>query len=138
VSRSGYSENLDQWDLIRWRGAVSSAIRGRRGQRALREMAAALDAMPNKALIAHELQSVSGEVCALGALGVARGIDMSAIDAEEPLEVADAFDIAPALVKEIAYINDEEPWVQLTPEKRWLYVREWIARQLTTTAEESA
>lgn len=32
MSRSGYSEDLDMWDLIRWRGAVKSALRGKRGQ----------------------------------------------------------------------------------------------------------
>lgn len=42
MSRSGYSEELDQWDLIRWRGQVASAIRGKRGQAFLRAMLAAL------------------------------------------------------------------------------------------------
>ena len=39
MSRSGYSDDLDNWDLIRWRGQVSSAIRGKRGQGFLRELA---------------------------------------------------------------------------------------------------
>jgi hypothetical protein len=37
MSRSGYSDDLENWSLIRWRGAVASAIRGRRGQAFLRE-----------------------------------------------------------------------------------------------------
>lgn len=60
MSRSDYSEDLDMWDLIRWRGQVASAIRGKRGQKLLRDLAAALDAMPVKALIADELQTEDG------------------------------------------------------------------------------
>lgn len=55
MSRSGYTEDCDGWDLIRWRGAVASAIRGKRGQAFLREALAALDAMPEKQLISHDL-----------------------------------------------------------------------------------
>ena len=32
MSRSGYSDGLDEWAMIRWRGAVKSAIRGARGR----------------------------------------------------------------------------------------------------------
>lgn len=56
MSRSGYVDDMcDQWALIRYRGAVSSAIRGKRGQAFLREMLAALDAMPEKRLISGVL-----------------------------------------------------------------------------------
>lgn len=57
MSRSGYSEDYDgdHWDLIRWRGAVASSIRGKRGQAFLREALAALDAMPEKKLITGDL-----------------------------------------------------------------------------------
>lgn len=71
-----------------WRGAVNSAIHGKRGQGFLRDMAAALDAMPNKTLVANALQTPSGEVCAMGAVGVARGIDMTKLDPEYPEQVA--------------------------------------------------
>lgn len=136
MSRSNYSDDIEQWDLIRWRGAVNSAIRGRRGQGFLRELAAALDAMPEKKLIILELQNQDGEVCALGAVGVARGIDMKGIDAEEPHEVADAFDIAVALACEIAYINDES-WRPLTPKQRWHRVRVWVAENIRKPAPAS-
>ena len=56
MSRSGYVDDMcDQWAMIRYRGAVRSAIRGRRGQAFLREMLAALDAMPEKRLTAGAL-----------------------------------------------------------------------------------
>ena len=32
MSRSGYTDECDGWELVRWRGAVNSAIRGKRGQ----------------------------------------------------------------------------------------------------------
>ncbi len=55
MSRSGYSEDGDQWQMIKWRGAVASAFRGRRGQAFLREMRDALDALPVKRLLRDEL-----------------------------------------------------------------------------------
>ena len=69
MSRSGYTDDYDGWDLIRWRGAVHSAIRGRRGQAALREIIAALDALPEKWLAANSLETADGDYCTLGALG---------------------------------------------------------------------
>lgn len=135
MSRSGYTDDGDGWDLIRWRGAVTSAIRGRRGQAFLREMAAALDALPEKKLIAHELEApLGGEFCALGAVGHRRGLDMlseSGLDPQDTLAVAEAFGIAEALVKEIVYVNDESYYTRSTDwEKqvrgRWRYVREWV------------
>jgi hypothetical protein len=135
MSRSGYTEDSDNyWDLIRWRGAVKSAIRGRRGQSFLREMVTALDAMPEKKLIAHELESpLGGEFCALGVVGHRRGFDMlseTALDPEDTEAVAKAFGIAEALVKEIVYVNDEEYFSRsMDSEKqakgRWKHVRNW-------------
>lgn len=107
MSRHGYSEECDGWDLIRWRGAVTSAIRGKRGQSMLRELAAALDALPEKRLAAESLVNADGEYCALGALGRARGMDMATIEADDRQAVAEAFGIAEALAAEIMYLNDE-------------------------------
>src|SRR4051812_48467094 len=103
MSRSGYCDDIDdQWAHIRWRGVVASSIRGKRGQAFLREMLAALDAMPEKRLIAHELavplkcrcswcQRQGASVCAIGAVGRARGVDMAKLDPEDPNRVAGAF-----------------------------------------------
>lgn len=106
MSRSGYSDDIDNWELIKWRGQVASSIRGKRGQAFLRDLLAALDAMPEKRLIAWELEE-SGEVCAIGSLGKARGVDMSKIDPSEPTAVAAAFNIAEPLAQEVVYENDE-------------------------------
>lgn len=140
MSRSGYSDDLDNWQMIKWRGQVASAIRGKRGQRLLADLLAALDAMPEKSLIAYELETEEGEVCALGALGKVRGIDMQKLDPEEPESVAAAFDIAPQLAQEIAYMNDEyldrvwnesaKRYEDVSPELRWEKVRAWVASKI--------
>ena len=110
-----------------YRGAVASATRGKRGQQLLRELLAVLDAMPEKRLIAHELES-GGEVCALGALGRQRGLDMKKLDPEYAEQCAEAFGIAPALLREIVYMNDD---YGKTPEHRYALMREWVASQIT-------
>ena len=129
MSRSNYSDDLDNWQLIKWRGMVASAIRGKRGQQFLKDLLAALDAMPDKALIAGELEE-NGEVCAIGALGRARGLDMAKIDPTEPEEVASAFNIAECLAQEVVYENDESSWTAETPQQRWIRMRNWVAEQI--------
>ena len=123
MSRSGYSDDIDGWDLIRWRGAVASAIRGKRGQAFFKEMLAALDKMESKRLIAEDLVK-DGEVCALGAVGAARGVDMSKIDPQDHETVADTFGIPHALACEIMWINDD--WRHEPPEARYIRVRAWL------------
>ena len=132
MSRSGYSDECDsEWDLIRWRGAVKSAMRGRRGQAFLKEMLEALDGMSEKRLIADELEA-HGEVCALGAVGMRRGVDMTKLDPYDRQTVAATFGVAPALAAEIMYVNDEAVayWSNEAPEARWQRVRNWVARKI--------
>lgn len=132
MSRHGYSDEIDGWDLIRWRGQVASAIRGKRGQRLLIDMVQALDAMPEKALIAEKLidHEDDDSVCALGAVGVKRGIAMEQIDPEEYEEVAETFDIAVQLAREITFINDEWGYSDETPQQRWERVRAWAINHI--------
>jgi hypothetical protein len=140
MSRSGYSDDIDTWALIRWRGAVKSAIRGRRGQTFMKELLAALDALPEKKLIAYELENKSGDVCALGALGKKRQIDMSELDPEDSEYVADAFNIAEALAREVVHINDDYRDYRVdangllqdhsSAERRFDIMRNWVARQI--------
>lgn len=136
MSRSGYDDGCDNnWDLIRWRGAVNAALNGSRGQAFLKEMLAALDAMPEKKLIAHELEA-KGQVCAIGAVGAKRGIDMSKMDPEDRDSVAGAFGIAPAMAAEIVFMNDEWTWRgDETPEARFSRMREWVRCQIKQAPE---
>lgn len=139
MSRSGYVDDYDEGNYLNlWRGSVKRAIRGRRGQNFLREMLTALDALPEKRLIARELAQDS-EVCAIGSVGLARQVDMTTLDPEEPEQIAKAFGIAPALVREIEYINDEDgpsPWdcSKETPEQRYERVRLWVVNHITKGA----
>ena len=134
MSRSGYRDDYDydQWQGIMWRGAVASAFRGKRGQAFLREMLAALDALPEKKLISHDLVRPDGCVCALGAVGKARGMDMATIDPEDHDTVAGKFDVAHAMACEIMFENDEAAgyWKEETPEDRFARMRRWIAGQI--------
>lgn len=129
MSRSNYDDDCDGWALIRWRGAVKAAIRGERGQALLRDLRDALDAMPSKRLIAESLES-SGAVCALGALGRTRGIDMAQIDPDDSETVAKKFGIADALAREIVYKNDECSAYKETEAERWIRMRAWVERQI--------
>ncbi len=131
MSRSGYSDDYCDDDPLsygRWRAQVASAIRGKRGQAFLRELIDALDSMPEKRLIASDLEH-EGNVCAIGSVGVRRGVDMSVLDPEDPAPIAATFGIAEQLVQEIEYMNDEAYWGP-TPEGRWQFMRDWAARQV--------
>lgn len=133
MSRSGYIDDWDEnWRMICWRGAVASAIRGRRGQAFLKEMLAALDALPEKKLISGELQDRAGAVCALGSVGRARGLEMTGIDIEDQEQVAAVFGIPRALACEIMWENDEAAYFTITPEDRFRMVRRWVERNIKT------
>lgn len=144
MSRSGYSDDLDDWALICWRGAVTKAIKGKRGQAFLKEMLAAMDAMPEKKLVKSALVTPQGEVCAIGSAVVHRGVDIADLkdlDLEDNWEyvnhhLAKRLDIAPALVAEIENINDEA-WDCMSPitdERRFEIVRHWVESHIKEAA----
>ena len=130
MSRHGYSDDIDQWALIKWRGQVMSAMRGKRGQELLVDLVKALDAISEKVLIAGDLIDNEGDVCALGAVGVWRGLPVNDLDPEEPESIAEAFDIAEQLAREISYVNDEGGRWDETPRTRWERVRAWAIRHI--------
>lgn len=131
MSRSGYSEDCENLDL--WRRSVENSIRGKRGQAFLGELIASLDEMPEKRLIAESLiEAPTGHVCALGAVGRRRGLDLEPLDPEDPWSVAKTFGIATCLAQEIVYENDECGGNE-TPEQRWTRVRAWAAENMLET-----
>lgn len=188
MSRSGYCDDIeDPLELGRWRAQVRSATRGKRGQKLLRDLLAALDAMPDKRLVANQLEVSAasdekhaqswvamfndpgaadrhrehyvatrpahyheGDVCALGALGRVRGLDMSGLDPDDPEGVGAAFDIATPLAQEIVYVNDEgffartvtmahgqEYYLRVEcPAERWQRVRNWVAAQIIQSTDQ--
>ena len=133
MGRHGYQEDIGDWASIRWRGMVASSIRGRRGQAFLRELAKALDAMPEKRLVAEDLKNEEGDVCTLGAALAAKGLDPAEYDPEDHEGLAQIFDIAPCLVQEVEYENDDS-WLRKEDypdgldedERRWHRMRRWV------------
>jgi len=137
MSRSQYSDDCTDWSLICWQGAVKSAIRGKRGQAFLKEMLDALDAMPEKALIEGALQTESGDVCAMGAVALKRGLDVKNVDPEDRQQVAETFGISPTMAAEIAYENDDDyGYTRETPQQRWSRMRKWVIENITKTDQQ--
>lgn len=136
MSRLYCDEDADNWSVIRWHGAVRSAMRGARGQAFLRELAAALDAMPVRELIANQFLDDNGCACALGVAGAARGLDMRAMDAGD---AANVLQIAYSMACEIMRHNDEDGPFDERPHARWARVRAWVrANIITAEAGEGA
>ena len=135
MSRSNYTDDCDDYlALGRYRGVVRSAMRGKRGQALLIALRDALDALPEKRLIADEMVDEDGEVCALGAAG--RHLHVPGIDHFDPEEHelwGKAFNVADCLVREIMYENDEGGWRE-TPEQRWQRMRRWVERNIAKEA----
>lgn len=130
MSRSGYTDDLDQGTLNLYRGLVTRTIRSKRGQAFLRELAVAMDAMPEKALIVSELIDSRGQCCTIGVVCKSRGVDVVGIDVDEPEQVAKAVGIAKQMAAEIEYENDEGCWGKETPEERWQRMRRWVEKHI--------
>lgn len=135
MSRSGYSDDCENINL--WRGAVDRALGGRRGQAFLREMRDAMDALPEKKLIKDDLEK-DGSVCAIGAVGRARGVDMSKVDPEDNSGIANVFGLPFSMACEIMYLNDEHEeydrenkrWIVETDEERFARLRRWVETKI--------
>jgi len=85
--------------------------------------------MTEKRLIAGELRQ-DGEVCAIGAVGARRGVNLEALCVEDYDGIADMFGIAHQLVQEIEYINDVCLGGSATPEERWSRIRAWAENNI--------
>ena len=139
MSRSGYDEDGDSTYLNLYRATVDRALAGKRGQAFLKELLAALDALPEKALTESMFQA-DGEVCALGVVGRARGTDMTELNklAEEDddwgndvaIAAGKAFGIATCMAADIMYMNDEHGPYNQTPEQRFARIRAWVAKEI--------
>lgn len=160
MGRSGYVDDdggdFEQWAMIRAAGARKSALRGKRGQAFLRRLAAALDAMPVKSLCAipdtvdeygdkidapgaGRLGLPDGQVCVLGSLARAEGRDPTAIDAADHDGLGRMFDVAPVIVRDLEYENDEHGHSGFGSdgtegERRWKNLRAWVARHTLAPA----
>lgn len=131
MSRSDYTDYIDDnWEHIRWRGAVKSASRGKRGQHFLKRILKGLKSLKNKELIVEELVDNEGNCCAMGAVCINEGLDVSHINPEDYEKVAEFFDVSPALVREIAFENDDGTYSDITCADRYLRMKIVIERML--------
>ena len=132
MSRSGYLDDCgyDEHNIGNlYRATVHRAINGKRGQSFLHELLAALDAMPVKELISDELVTAEGQVCAIGAVCQARGLDVSKLDYEDARAVGAQVGIAWQMAAEIEYENDKDDRYYRagteSPDQRWQRMRKW-------------
>lgn len=145
MGRSGYYDDFDDENgaLAMYRGQVASATRGRRGQALLKDILIALNGMKVKRLIRDDLERMDGSVCAIGAAGKLRGVDMSGLDPEDAEGVASRFNVADCLAREIVWENDEcdltheiewrdgkRCWRKETPEERFDRMRKWVRHHI--------
>jgi hypothetical protein len=116
-----------------WFARFRRATQSKRGIARLKEIAAILDAMPQKRLIAEALTK-EGDCCFVGAVCKAKNVEMTEGE-------CDIFDTASAgkdagipwtLAWEMAALNDEK-LRNLTPEDRWIAARAWVDDLLRKT-----
>ena len=133
MTRINYSDEEDfdgQFGL--WQANCERSLRGKKGQRELRELRMALLALPEKRLIHGTLVSEAGEVCAIGAYGKYKGIDLSTFDPEDESDaVGIAGGMPPLVAWKVVELNDELLPSSMTPEQRYEAVLQWVEGLLT-------
>ncbi len=136
MGRSGYVDDCDEWSPFQelYPSILRRSIEGKRGQAFLHELATAMDAMPEKKLIAEVLVTRDGQCCTMGVICKTRGIDVSKIAYDDQAEVGKALGISESMARSIAFHNDddfgEETDGDETPEARWIRMRKWVNEQL--------
>jgi hypothetical protein len=140
--RIGYSEEEDypgQHNL--WQANCLRSIRGKAGQASLRELEQALLALPEKRLIADELENADGEVCAIGALAKYRNHTPKADPDWEMEQVGVELGMPEMVAWRVVALNDididlyydreKQKCVSYTPEERYervlAQVQKWLA-----------
>jgi hypothetical protein len=135
--RINYSEEEDypgQFGL--WQGNCDRSLHGKNGQESLRQLEAALLALPSKRLIEGELDN-GEDVCAIGALVRHKHLVLRA-DPEEMVEVGVECGIPHLVAWKIVEVNDVEfdrKWEvnkvsTYTPEERYIGVLNWVRKQI--------
>ena len=128
MSRSGYTEDGENYEL--YRATVKRAIKGKRGQAFLKELAAAMDAMPVKELIDEELVSEKG-CCAIGVVCKARGLNTENVDIYDAAAIGKLVNISKSMAAEIEYYNDEYyEFPEEDPASRWQRMRNWVEKRI--------
>jgi hypothetical protein len=139
MSRLYYSDNDYDQEIGVARGRRLSAIRSQRGQRFLRDLVAALDALPTPELHSGALEdSKTGCCCAFGAVRRLRGVESVKLwfhpEDEDitPDSLAEPFDVSPTLAWAVVQANEDmhEDNSEQGRRRRWAEVRDWAVRHL--------
>lgn len=162
--RISYSEDEDRpGQFALWQANCRRSLKGKAGQAALRDLEAALLALPDKRLIADRVIDAEGDVCAIGALAKYKGRDLLAepnlyedgeFDGDGEMEEIGMELGMPRLVAwKVVCRNDVEidghyerlpgparwygdypqVYVPITPEARYEKMLAWVRAQLTAT-----
>jgi hypothetical protein len=131
--RIAYSEDEGfpgQFEL--WQANCDRSLHGKSGQRALRDLEAALLALPDKRLIVGLLTDDEGGVCAVGAYAQYKGVDLLQYDPEDSAELVGMAAgmprlVAWAVVEHNDFIFDRD---DPTPEERYTRVLHWVRHLL--------
>lgn len=149
MSRITYCDDEDfQNQAYLWEANQERSIKGRKGQAALRELEAALLALPEKRLIAEELENAAGEVCAVGALAKFKGKENPRVAAdlgqvplddnevlpeeleEVTIDLAQQLGIPRMVAVAVVHENDDCWPANITPEQRYNKMLAWTQQQL--------
>lgn len=158
--RIGWSDDEERpGQFALWQANCRRSARGKVGQRELREMEAALLALPEKRLIHGALEDKQGGVCAIACYAKHKGLDLSKFDPEyDSDEVGIAAGMPRMVAWKVVALNDieieahyeycEGPsrdprdyeyygghrgiWTRFewTPEERYEKVLAWVREQL--------
>ena len=143
MSRHWEGENdSDLWmlDYGRWTRNMKVAPGSKNGQRYLRELKAALEAMPLRRLLRGELAGYAPGneelVCALGAFAMYKGTSFNDLDAYQgadgSIELAQAHGMTQTLAYMVGIENDRTRWDVAarslrpeSPEQTWQRMYDW-------------
>lgn len=143
MSRIEYNDECESNFQYLWPSIARRAIKGKRGQEFLKELEAALVALPEKKLIMNELCDKDGQVCVLGAVAVERRVKDGATreDAKRKIheecwdessavqQAREELGITHVLSWEIMHKNDEL-YYKMTPEQRYKAMLAWVREQI--------
>lgn len=140
MTRLRECDDCEYWQEGLSVGWLRNAIRGKRGQRLLRDLIKGLDSLPTPELSAGALEDPdTGCACALGVVRRVRGAENVPLwfepDEEdiEPWDLAGPFDIPVTLAWEVVQQNEwfSESNDEQTRRKRWKAVRDWAVSNLS-------
>lgn len=136
-------------------GWALRALKGKKGQAALKELEAALLALPEKRLIAENFCK-EGQVCVLGALALKRRLDVGMSDGVARKDIQQTYGLDPDPEEAISrarkdlglsrmfaievmeqndkttgkWIKEEGRYAPFTPQERYEHVLAWVRMQM--------